>query len=249
MLPEALSELVRGAGADALLLDARNSRALVSNPAQLENICKNLRNAGFTRFIDYTAVNIDGGQGGPPHCEFWMLLTLRHPGHAHAALTLKWKWSEPGRAAASGRHAGDGVDGAEEIAGSDARAPEEPPATIIAGAGQPGGQPLQAGPALHPSLSHIWPAAGLAEREIFEMLGIPFAGHDNLAPLLLDEQFAGFPLRRDFTPPARESYAETLLRQRHEAALLAAVAVGDTAVSIESPAGTQALLEDAGGAP
>jgi hypothetical protein len=55
------------------------------------------------------------------------------------------------------------------------------------------------------------------------MLGIPFGGHDNLAPLLLDEQFAEFPLRRDFTAPERASYAANLLKERHEQAMLDAV--------------------------
>ena len=120
------------------------------------------------------------------------------------------------------------------------------------GAGQPGGQPLQAGPVVHPTLSTIWPAAGLAEREIFEMFGIPFAGNENLAPLLLDEQFQGFPLRRDYAMPPRESYAARLLRERHEAAMEDAL-VGRTAVSAilgsrTVPSAPLSTIDDSGGA-
>jgi NADH:ubiquinone oxidoreductase subunit C len=74
--------------------------------------------------------------------------------------------------------------------------------------------------AAHPTLSRIWPAAALPEREIFEMLGIPFANNEQLGPLLLDEQFPGYPLRQDFSLPEPETYAVELLEQRHEEALL-----------------------------
>jgi len=200
MLPEVLAQLVREVGGDALLLDARRGRAIISDTTQLLDLLKRLRNAGFTRCIDFTGMHIEGDT-------FQLLLTLRAPEHGHAALTLKWKYEMTPAATES----------------------EAPPAGYNGegGAGQPGGQPLQAGSAPHPSLSQIWPAAGLCEREIFEMLGIPFSGNENLAPLLLDEQFPGFPLRRDFEPPKRESFAEKLLKDREEQALLKALHVGD----------------------
>nr|MDQ3024596.1 NADH-quinone oxidoreductase subunit C [bacterium] len=75
---------------------------------------------------------------------------------------------------------------------------------------------------VHPSLSTIWPAAAVAEREVFEMLGIPFAGNA-LEPLLLDEAFVGNPLRSDYEFTADESFGEKLLRQRHEQGLIKAL--------------------------
>ena len=100
----------------------------------------------------------------------------------------------------------------------------EPPAegyNDASGAGQSGGsQPQRTGPVPHPTLSRIWPAAGLCEREIFELAGLPFSGNENLTPLLLPMQFRGFPLRRDFELPAVEDYARELLKQREEQALL-----------------------------
>jgi hypothetical protein len=73
------------------------------------------------------------------------------------------------------------------------------------------------------------------------MLGIPFSGHDDLAPLLLDEQFSDFPLRRDFKPPERASYAANLLRERHEQAMLAAVGAGNAGATPASPAMPQSI--------
>ena len=247
MLTEALQELVREAGGDALLLDARQQRALVSDTATLTTVLKNLRNAGFARMIDFTAVHVQTERVGqasrlpsdeptgetpvppsersgeltgetpvPPNENtkdtYNLLLTLRAPEHGHAALTLKWAW--PPAPSADVEEAQ-----ADDAGYNDAR-----------GAGQSGGQPRQTGPVPHPTLSRIWPAAGLAEREIFDLLGLPFAGNENLAPLFLEEQFPGFPLRRDYQPPAREDFAGELLRERHETAMLDAL-VGEQGVA------------------
>ena len=53
------------AGGAALLLDARRARGLMTDSAQLEGVCKNLRNAGFARLIDFTAEHMGAGQGSP----------------------------------------------------------------------------------------------------------------------------------------------------------------------------------------
>ncbi|MCH7472253.1 NADH-quinone oxidoreductase subunit C [bacterium] len=169
MLPEVLAQVVREAGGDALLLDARKGRALLTDTSELKQVCRKLKNAGFARMVDSTAQHVGQGEGGED--EFALFLTLRHPAENHAALTLKWKW-------------------------------------------------IQAEDTVHPTLSRIWPAAGLAEREIFEMLGIPFDENDNLVPLLLDEQFAGNPLKLGFEDKPREDYAAALLKERHEQAML-----------------------------
>ena len=76
---------------------------------------------------------------------------------------------------------------------------------------------------LHPSLARIWSAAGLAEREIFEMFGIAFAGNENLKPLLICEAFRGHPLRNDYETEPKETYAAALLCERHEQGLLDAM--------------------------
>ncbi|MCL6432201.1 MAG: NADH-quinone oxidoreductase subunit C [Anaerolineae bacterium] len=49
-----------------------------------------------------------------------------------------------------------------------------------------------------PSLVGIWPAAEFQEREVYDLLGISFAGHPDLRRILLWEGFPGHPLRKTF---------------------------------------------------
>jgi len=49
-----------------------------------------------------------------------------------------------------------------------------------------------------PSLTGRFKSADWAEREVYDMFGIPFAGHPNLTRLLMWEDFPGHPLRKDY---------------------------------------------------
>ena len=122
--------------------------------------------------------------------DFHLYLTLRHGEMHKASLTLKWKFTLLDEAAS--------------------------PATDETDTDTASAAPAYTGQSVHPSLSLIWRATELMEREIFEFFGIPFSGNDNLGGLILDPQLRGFPLRRDFQQASHPNYAEDLLQQRHD---------------------------------
>jgi NADH:ubiquinone oxidoreductase subunit C len=47
----------------------------------------------------------------------------------------------------------------------------------------------------------IWRTAEFHEREVFEMFGVQFKNHPDLRRLILEDDFKGFPLRKDFEDP------------------------------------------------
>jgi NADH-quinone oxidoreductase subunit C len=53
-----------------------------------------------------------------------------------------------------------------------------------------------------PSLTPVWRSAEFQEREIFDLYGILFEGHPDLRRLLMWDEFADHPMRKDYVPPA-----------------------------------------------
>ncbi len=48
------------------------------------------------------------------------------------------------------------------------------------------------------SVVGIWPGANYLEREAYDMFGVRFEGHPDLRRILMPEEFAGWPMRKDF---------------------------------------------------
>jgi NADH:ubiquinone oxidoreductase subunit C len=49
-----------------------------------------------------------------------------------------------------------------------------------------------------PTVIRVWPTADWHEREQFDLMGIVFEGHPNLQRILLDDDWEGHPLRKDY---------------------------------------------------
>jgi len=48
------------------------------------------------------------------------------------------------------------------------------------------------------SLVTVWQGADWTEREVWDMFGVPFAGHPDLRRIMMYEEFIGHPLRKDY---------------------------------------------------
>jgi NADH:ubiquinone oxidoreductase subunit C len=49
-----------------------------------------------------------------------------------------------------------------------------------------------------PSLVSVWPTADWHEREAWDLMGIRFEGHPNPRRILMDDDWEGHPLRKDY---------------------------------------------------
>jgi NADH-quinone oxidoreductase subunit C len=48
------------------------------------------------------------------------------------------------------------------------------------------------------SVVSVWPTADWHEREAWDMMGIPLVGHPNLTRILMEDDWEGHPLRKDY---------------------------------------------------
>ena len=56
-----------------------------------------------------------------------------------------------------------------------------------------------------PTVSDLWPTANWHEREIYDMMGLRFAGHPDLRRILMWDGYPYFPLRKDFPLEGKSS--------------------------------------------
>jgi NADH:ubiquinone oxidoreductase subunit C len=49
-----------------------------------------------------------------------------------------------------------------------------------------------------PSVIEVWPTADWHEREAYDLMGIRIVGHPNLARIIMDDDWEGHPLRKDY---------------------------------------------------
>ena len=55
-----------------------------------------------------------------------------------------------------------------------------------------------------PSLTPLFPGAGWPERELYDLFGIVFEGHDDLRRLMMPDDWDGHPLRKDYPVQLRK---------------------------------------------
>jgi NADH:ubiquinone oxidoreductase subunit C len=162
--------------------EAHGETTLVVDPARLLEACTFLRDEeGFALLSDITAVDYLG-------------------------------WGEKGVAGYFGTGAGRDLNapaeqGASVYSQGFSRSPEPKPTrfavnyhllALVAGAPRVRVQIWVEENQPVPSVIEIWPTADWHEREQFDLMGITFEGHPHLRRIIMEDDWEGHPLRKDY---------------------------------------------------
>jgi len=155
----------------------RGEQTVVIEPARLVEACEQLREDGFNFLSDVTAVDYFGwgSKGVAGHIGTASGRNLNAPGSQGLGRQPSGK---PKRFAMSYHLL--------------ALAPGTPGASRVRlQVWLDDGEPV-------PSVIEIWPTADWHEREAWDMMGIRFEGHPNLSRILMEDDWEGHPLRKDY---------------------------------------------------
>jgi NADH-quinone oxidoreductase subunit C len=158
--------------------EAYGETTLVVDPSRLVEACRYLRDErGFNFLSDITPTDYLGWASTPPAGYYGTASgrDLNTPGSAALAQTPA---SKPKRFAMN-YHLLTLVSGA-------GRAPR-----LRVQVWLDDGEPV-------PSVVEVWPTADWHEREAWDLMGIPFDGHPNLVRILMEDDWEGHPLRKDY---------------------------------------------------
>jgi NADH-quinone oxidoreductase subunit C len=81
-----------------------------------------------------------------------------------------------------------------------------------------------------PSLTPVWRGCEFQEREAFDLFGVKFDGHPDLRRILMWDEFADHPMRKDYVPPMDYEWeptphGETLARAKAQGGIVPASAL------------------------
>jgi NADH-quinone oxidoreductase subunit C len=170
--------------------EAHGETTLVVDPARIVEACFHLRDAlGFNFLSDLSAVDYLGW-GEEPVAGYWGSSAGRDLNVPGTAARRRRPEAKPARLAVNYHLLRVGhADGPRRLRVQTWLSDDEPAQSVVS----------------------VWPTADWHEREAFDMFGIRFEGHPNLVRILMPDDWAGHPLRKDYPiggEPVRFSDAE-----------------------------------------
>ena len=158
--------------------EAHGETTLVVDPARLVEACTYLRDALYFNFLsDLSSVDYLGW-GEEPVAGYWGERDWPRPQCARDTASPRTPEPKPKRFAVN-----------YHLLRVESGARETPRVRVQIWLDD--GEPA-------PSVISVWPTADWHEREAWDMMGIQFDGHPNLVRILMEDDWDGHPLRKDY---------------------------------------------------